>query len=373
MHGDQSDLLKPNEYKSFKIKMKEWLPFELTDRPLLLGSCHFILMNPLFSEVHQRLDSAKPSQLNVLLKANPKADLKTLKAIIHEIRPNGIAQSFEITPVQTLFSIDFGYEPHEVSLEIVCSQRGVLYISEPATFIHSIHIEMGLITGTKKVFVPANSLGKAPESYSIPMIKPGEGSVVGNSLPVQSALLSVIRDLSDYKQRKDAESSQRWFNDVNDAKMAIREIIGRAVKEVLIVDPYFGVRELQSFALATTSTKAEIKILSSAAFLKEKNNGQTKESGEHLAKQFKSLASQKIPNKIEIRVMPGKKPDIHDRFLGIDGQIWLLGSSLNEFGSRGTMMVKLQHPESIQSKLQEVWNISFQLEVFIAGRGKKDA
>jgi hypothetical protein len=39
--------------------------------------------------------------------------------------------------------------------------------------------------------------------------------------------------------------------------------------------------------------------------------------------------------------MPGQKSPVHDRFLIVDGTVWVLGASLNEFGSRGTLLMKL--------------------------------
>jgi hypothetical protein len=44
---------------------------------------------------------------------------------------------------------------------------------------------------------------------------------------------------------------------------------------------------------------------------------------------------------IEIKVMPGQKSPVHDRFLIVDGTVWVLGASLNEFGSRGSLLMKL--------------------------------
>ena len=65
------------------------------------------------------------------------------------------------------------------------------------------------------------------------------------------------------------------------------------------------------------------------------------EVGDTLAKTLESVRLQDPRLNIEIKVMPGKKSPVHDRFLIVDGTVWVLGASLNEFGSRGSLLMKL--------------------------------
>ncbi len=340
--------------------LQELLPFELTERPGLLGSCHLVLPNPLFGDVHTRLETSTPPRLNVRLHSYPGADISTLKATFREFRPDGQINVIKVPNVSNLFSVDFGHEPHKVSFEIVCATRGVLFSSPPTTFVHSIDINMGLITAKRKVFVPSNPPGGTPETFEVPVVGSTTKSTTGSSTPSAEGLLSVLKDQMQREASLDAESSQRWFDDVAQAKAAIREIIAKATRSIRIVDPYLGARELQSFALATTSSRSSIEIMTSAAYLKEDGH----KAGIQLAKHVKSLAVQGFTNKIEVRVMGGKKPGIHDRFLIADDEAWLLGSSLNEFGARGTMMVRLRTPEAIRAEIDKVWVKAIPLEQY---------
>jgi hypothetical protein len=242
----------------------------------------------------------------------------------------------------------------------------VIFSSPPTTFVHSIGINLGIITAKRKVFVPTNPPGGVPETFEVPVIGSTTKTTAGNSTPPADGLLSVLNDQSQRENSRDAESSQRWFDDVEQAKAAIREIIAKATNCIRIVDPYLGTRELQSFALATTSSRSTIEILTSAAYLKEDGY----KAGIQLAKHVKSLAGQGFTNKIEVRVMMGKKPDIHDRFLIADDEAWLLGSSLNEFGSRGTMMVQLRAPASIRAEIDKVWANATDLEQYLRSAPK---
>jgi hypothetical protein len=77
---------------------------------------------------------------------------------------------------------------------------------------------------------------------------------------------------------------------------------------------------------------------------------------ERLRDELKAAVERRDLNATEVRVMGGKSSAIHDRFLLVDERVWLLGSSLNEFGSRGTMLVELPLPSRIVSKLDDAWN-----------------
>lgn len=59
---------------------------------------------------------------------------------------------------------------------------------------------------------------------------------------------------------------------------------------------------------------------------------------------------------IECRVLTGKKAELHDRFIVADDNVWMLGCSLNEFGSRATTLIRV--PKDYRKKLidrAELW------------------
>jgi hypothetical protein len=81
---------------------------------------------------------------------------------------------------------------------------------------------------------------------------------------------------------------------------------------------------------------------------------------------FESLDS---TNTVEVRVMAGDKAPIHDRFVHVDDDLWLLGSSLNEFGSRGTTAVKLANAPKVAADLEVAWSEAKTLGDFVATLG----
>ena len=63
--------------------------------------------------------------------------------------------------------------------------------------------------------------------------------------------------------------------------------------------------------------------------------------------------------------MAGDSAPIHDRFLVLDNDIWLLGSSLNEFGERGTATVRLPYAPEPLENIERVWGDARPLEEFV--------
>jgi len=57
---------------------------------------------------------------------------------------------------------------------------------------------------------------------------------------------------------------------------------------------------------------------------------------------------------VEVMVLPGKSPALHDRFLVVDEEVWFLGNSLNTLGVRASMIIKLPNPDEVIRKLEEM-------------------
>jgi hypothetical protein len=63
----------------------------------------------------------------------------------------------------------------------------------------------------------------------------------------------------------------------------------------------------------------------------------------------------------------GDKPPVHDRFLVLDEDtVWMLGSSLNELGKRGTTVLRLPHAQPVRDPLLQHWAKALPLDAFMA-------
>jgi hypothetical protein len=331
-------------------------------RPALLGSVHLRLPNPLLRAVRERLSNGRQLMLEVT--PYPGRSLETLTLQLIDHRPMGPVAVWT-TPLRSPRTLlELPSEPHMLQTHIWCERRGLLYSTEPTPFIGSIQIGMNLVTGRRQVSVPTRAKGRSAVSYEVPMvhhqpIHVGEG--------VSGALKYVLEDKEFERGRLDAErSGQRLFNDETDAAVTfVRQLIGRATTSARIVDPYFGLADLMSFGLANATTGVTVQVLTSAEYLRKKDD-EGSENGALLLGAVESIRRQGA--RVEIRVGLGARAPIHDRFLMLDSEVWLLGSSLNEFGSRGTMAVKVPHPPPVLAMLDAEWQAADPLEKFVSDR-----
>ncbi len=363
------NLLNASERKKCRDWLLKMLHFDLESRPIHIGSCHLVLPNPLFSNVAGHFDNADRTKMHFRLMPCPGTDLSTLSIIFRELRPGGMGQIHTVSPNNNMFTVHFGYDPYMLGWDVVCSRRGVLFSSGPSMFIRSVHINLGIVTEARKVFVPDRDLTQIEEVYTTNVATSNSPIIVeGKGFP--SGTIEIIKDIVEYDQKNKYAWQQDWFENVSQAKEKIRQLIGHATRLVRIVDPYLGLREFQSFALATTNTQVKIELLSSVKYLKDKKKSHDKENGEELLNHLEALSQARKINKVDVRVMSGNKPEIHDRFLIIDDHVWVLGSSLNEFGSRGTVMVRLPYPDILLFNIEKIWNDikTKRLEEFVSSR-----
>ena len=84
-----------------------------------------------------------------------------------------------------------------------------------------------------------------------------------------------------------------------------------------------------------------------------------------MAATLADVLSKPHANPISIRLMKGR-PEVHDRFLIVDDQAWSLGSSLNEFGDRGTLLLKVPYTPWLLPHLEAAWQRADALDAWLA-------
>jgi hypothetical protein len=151
-----------------------------------------------------------------------------------------------------------------------------------------------------------------------------------------------------------------FFSGSNDDKQRAREMVGeiinRAKKRCMLLDPYFGAVDLY-FVYILKSVSIPVQIISSAAYLGRKLKDSPTMYADHLLNGLKQFRKQFPYQKIECKVLKGNdKSPLHDRYIVVDDAVYLLGSSFNEFGSRATTLVKVPVPELMIQKAIDWWN-----------------
>lgn len=356
-----------------RVKLKEWLLFDLVDAYYeYQGAICLIAPNPLFRSV-QKTHLEKPNAgsaetVAYKLVARQGQCLSGLRMeIVNEClrgRMTTVVHKFDKDAIAVL---EFIEEINREGRAITHPDYGLLYWSEPAPVLRNVRIEMALQRRRKRVHVPASGQQRA-YSYDVAESERERVIVVGEdrqNVDVGSRLVQ-----AEYRRsRQQAAADQLWFHDKPaEAAQYIRDKIGAACESVLIADPYFAGRELLAFGHAIRWSSVQLRILTSAKCLKgegrlDGNISAGEELQKVLKKTFKTYST-----KPEIRVLGGKTPDLHDRFLVVDEKVWFSGNSLHAIGVRAGMIVGLPDPEPVIAYLEDLWNSATPLAHWLANR-----
>ena len=361
--------------KSSSKWLNERLPFDLLTRPLLLGSAHLILPNPLFRSIKFGPSREDDKKLILNIAHGSLFSSSALTAYVREARPCGNTQIFNFLITSSFMEIECLYEFHTVGIEIVCSVRGLIFSQKPVSYIKTISIGMGVISKQRIIKIPKIGKNKKEEEFVSGVVGSVNEINVRASEPVKSALAVVLTEkykIENAKLAKDLQQS--WFSgNEDDAVSYVKEIVRIAKEDILFVDPYFGFIELSRYALAVSDGNIRIRILTSKNFLIQLTKiteDKEVENLELLKNHYDNVLKQDPSLKIEIKVMMGAKPNIHDRFIKNKNNVWMLGSSLNEFGSRGTMAIKLPDPDKVAREIEEEWSKAITLDFLHSSRNE---
>lgn len=341
--------------------VEDRLHFAIHEYPEYWGSVHLIAPNPVYRAIHTRLQPRTPPAESVLIRFEPRAgkSVAGLELTFRETEGWGATDVRIVRVEQRLVRMNFDREVNAIKEDVLDPTRGPLKIAHlQAGFLKSVELKVNL--SSTLVVNPGT-----PDSYEV--MRSGKGNV--SRVGAQPTMLSTRSRMLEayYARRKRAQASeqdQRWFRgQKEEARDVLRGLIHTAVNEVLLVDAYFGANELVNFALAVGQEEVPIKILTAAEMMKRPagTDGSVIEA-DLLRNGLKQIREVARMNPFEIRVMAGSRPAVHDRFLRVDERIWLIGSSLNEFGSRGTMMVSLFDPEPVRFQLAKAWDEAMELE-----------
>jgi hypothetical protein len=357
----------PKERENAISFLSEHLHFDIEDYPEYLGSVHLVAPNPVFRELSVRLSPGVPPLESVECRFDlrPGKDATGLDLVIREQRPTGESALSTVLVHAPTVNVQFDQGVDSIAASVIDPQRGMLRAARtPHTFVHSIKLGMSSISATRVIRGPTPE-----ETIEVQIHSGAERTTIGEEYRSPPGRLRLWSALHAREKRAQASAQhQRWFHGQKDeARRVLQGLLHGANREVMIVDPYFAHEELGGFATVVGQYTVPIRVLSSAEVLRAEASPGL-EKGEALQRALEHVTSTQQMNPIEIRVMTGSRPDIHDRFLLVDDRVWLLGSSLNEFGSRGTMMVALPDPRPVADQLHKVWRLAEPLAPWVEAR-----
>jgi hypothetical protein len=364
--ANPSSVFTPEE----RMKAAVWLAGEVhldpSQFPEYWGAVHLLAPNPVFRSLQVRPEGEPHHRSAIVVTFIPRTgrSVAGLELVIEEERATGLGVLAHVTLDGPIVRIPLPTNPGSIRERVTDPRRGVLHDGPFRVFDLGLNLTTRLSSSKRRV-APTRA-GEA--GYEVPLFASEQvGARVGPGAP-NGAGRALRAAALDRARRANGAQNQRWFRDqATDAVQALRELIGPASAEVLLCDPYFGGDDLNRVVLAITDPKVPVRILTSAKFLLSPHPGATTEAA-HLATRLAEARATTTINPIHVHVMPGDHPAIHDRFLSVGERLWMLGSSINHFGGRGTLMVAVPDPDPVLEDLERVWGDSPEFTTWSARR-----
>ena len=267
---------------------------------------------------------------------------------------------------------------------------------EPLSFwVTKIEVQIGFVDKIAQVEVPPSGRRKPGKTYTTHRTAVAGRAQAGTRLPVSGA--SRLAMLKEVRQRRIAAEAAPQFTfgkrsissehlpeeEKIKARINAEELVGsvvsRAKQRVIFVDPDFGLRELQNFALKVTSDNIKIIIITGSRRLRESgetgaqrlvaeaNSLRQVTRGEQLLAQVEHLQKTLGDATPSVFVMPNTNdhPVFHDRYLIVDDIAWFVGPSFNELGERIGTMAQLYDSRAVLSLVEQTIDKSLVLSDWI--------
>ena len=331
------------------------LYFSLGEFPEYLGAVLHVRYDPRIRSVEQRLSPRTDGNDDEVFRINtwPGADLTGCEMLMIDRRPFGIAPIQRKPITSSTFVVSWPRQLSHTGFAIIHETDGLCWWHEPLTYIRTIKIGINPVGRRKQIQLRSKD-GELKDSYEISesMTDLATMSVIGDPDGPPTVASRYYSADNRRKRRKLRDSlNLRWFDDPKVAAVEVRSLIKNATKEVWIVDPYSVGEDLVRFALAANQD-VPVEVLTSAKALKAKLEDRKFTAADRVRDILSKITTDKIHKKLQVLVMSGREPPIHDRFLVIDGRAWLSGNSLNSIGERPSVLVEIPEPSDVIEKLE---------------------
>lgn len=365
------------------------LHVNLRDYPEYLGSVALVVPDPIIKQIDNFLIPAsdgRGERIFYRFVPRPGQRLDGLKIAIFDEQAH-LLSNFEIRdiPADGILDVDKGSCLGAYGYVVTHPVHGILVYHPPAGFIRAINLNMGIVNQIRKVSVPMGESSKSPQTeYRVHRMQNDRSSVIGGESTVPNMNVRVgFAARQREKAANAARFDQHWFaNGAREEAMAfVRTRVGRARNRIMVADPYFGVLQIPQYLLAITSDKVKVKILTSRLAFEggyAPEDDQEGASAPHppnpLVERLErfSVEIERVKKEgnadVDVMVLPGKSPVLHDRFLVVDDEVWFLGNSLNTLGERASMIIKLPNPDGVLRELEKMLKQALTFDTYRQGR-----
>lgn len=290
----------------------------------------------------------------------------------------GMLTSFDTIPVPEdgLVVIERPSSIHGSGLVLTHVERGVLLQTPMRQFIRKMNMKIDVVERRVKVVAPETDKKSSQVNEYITEKKTLASSQTLGKTPNTTDAFQRLLDAKNERLLNNSAQlyDQKWFtaDQRKEALDYIRKKLKHASSSIFIADPYFSANQIYQYLFAIERDEIKIQILTSnSAFkqIKEAEPSTEADSKAALDKQQELLQSLAIfnvshKNSVEIKVANTGNSLFHDRFIAVDGRVWMIGSSLNSIGILPTLIMRIPHGEKVLTHLMGLYNNSIPLKDF---------
>ena len=335
--------------------------------PEFWGSAHLIAPNPIFRSIvmHCQVDESGRTVLATTIVPREGRSVDGLRLHVEEDLVGGGGVLASVTIREPVTRIALPRPPRGVRECVVDERRGVLWNSGDFAFFGGFEVALSIGAQERRT-VPAEE--PEDDEFTVTLQNREPARTIKKGIAPPPAAEVMMRAASSVRARRQrAATEQAWFRDqAPEGVKALRAVVGNVAGEVIICDPYFGGRDIRNLVSAVANPSARVRVLASAMHLHREREKEEITEGDFLQDRLAHVRTLPSMSEVEIRVMPGKKADIHDRFLWTGERLWMLGSSINRFGGRGTLMVVVPDHEPVLADIERVYAMSPTLSQWLA-------
>ncbi|MCI1751027.1 MAG: VPA1262 family N-terminal domain-containing protein [Megasphaera cerevisiae] len=331
------NILPQDKFLKVDLLVKKHLGISLMEHMEFLGSVFLCMPNPYLKDVRLELGRGCRKLLVRLLFRTGKSLKNGFFEVVDE-RKFGIGFCIRQKIINDKFVIDLPNEPRLLRYRIY-SAKGELLEDCANYFIRKMSFTMA-IEGAKRVF-------QINGKQTIVNMKSYEHFSVGDDDDSYDDLLRRERAERELKRLEEKRifvyfpgDRDGRTNSKGKAVQIIRELIKRAKERCIICDPYLSGNDYLEYGIQVSSANIILTLITSEKFMLQKiSKEDSKIQGDFMDDILSKVKSQIM---IKCYILKGKeRSPLHDRFIIVDDNAYLLGSSLAEFGSRATTLYKV--------------------------------
>jgi hypothetical protein len=339
----------------------DWLAprihFRIEEYPELLGGLVLVAPDPQVEKVSQYFvrDREKRERLVTQVQARPNQQLDNLNLTIFEERFGAISAFHQVAvPPDGIVVTEAPAEIRASGYMLGHPERGLVDFQTPTPFIRTIGFTTEVSSRLVKLKTRESKKKNAEiKEHGIYERAHAIESLVGDTAPPPSPFARFWEAAAQRHVGSQArKSDQQWIDDPAVARAFLRSLTGGARQEVFVADCFFGGEELGGYFHFIQRLGVNIRVLTSREAFKPDRAAAIQEMKASIA----SFQDRGFKN-VDVRIMRNSDgaPLLRDRFLVVDGAVWLTGNSLNAIGQREGLVIKLPDPASVIWRLDEIF------------------